>query len=138
MCMRKLLLSPIWSTRPTTGCGARSTSLGVHRNFFWQLSRQKLAWFTHVTCRDNLSKTILPGILESRRYRGQYRKCWMDNIKEWTSLCTPELLTRLERLNHRLSQLFSHSINKCQMNVHIRVQGMLNLLMNRALPLLPL
>ena len=27
-----------WSTRPTSWCGARSTSLLVHRNLFWQLS----------------------------------------------------------------------------------------------------
>ena len=34
-----LSVSPIWSIRPTTGCGAGSTSLWVHRNLFWQLSR---------------------------------------------------------------------------------------------------
>ena len=28
-----------WRTIPTTGCRARSTSLWVHRNLFWQLSR---------------------------------------------------------------------------------------------------
>ena len=31
--------SSTWSTRPTTGCGARPTSLWVHGNLFWQLSR---------------------------------------------------------------------------------------------------
>ena len=31
--------SPTWSTRPTIWCGASPTSLGVHRNLFWQLSR---------------------------------------------------------------------------------------------------
>ena len=31
--------SPTWSTRTTAGCGARSTSSCVHRNLFWQLSR---------------------------------------------------------------------------------------------------
>ena len=30
--------SSIWSTRPTTGCQARSNSLRVHRNLFWRLS----------------------------------------------------------------------------------------------------
>ena len=30
---------PTWSTRPMTGCGARSTPLWVHRNLFWKLSR---------------------------------------------------------------------------------------------------
>ena len=40
-CLRKrnFPASPSWSSRPTTGCGARLTSLWVHRNFFWQLSR---------------------------------------------------------------------------------------------------
>ena len=32
-------ISPNRSARPTTGCGATSASLWVHRNFFWQLSR---------------------------------------------------------------------------------------------------
>ena len=32
--------SPTWSTKPTNGCGARSTSLRAHRNLFWQLSRE--------------------------------------------------------------------------------------------------
>ena len=32
-----LSASPTWSTRPTTACGARSSSLWVHRNLFWQL-----------------------------------------------------------------------------------------------------
>ena len=32
-------VSPTWSTRPPTGCWAGSTSFWVHRNIFWQLSR---------------------------------------------------------------------------------------------------
>ena len=32
-------VSPTSSTRPTTVCGARPTSLWVHRNLFWQLPR---------------------------------------------------------------------------------------------------
>ena len=38
--LRKLFLeSPAWRTRPTTGRRTRSTPLWVHRNHFWQLSR---------------------------------------------------------------------------------------------------
>ena len=59
-----------------TGCGTRSASLRVHRNLFWQLSR------------DGNSQ----GILEGGRRHGLERKCWMDNIKQWTSLPVPELL----------------------------------------------
>ena len=49
--------------------------------------------FRHVTRHDSLSKTVLQGILEGGRHPGQQRKYWMDNIKEWTSLPMPELLT---------------------------------------------
>ena len=38
-CMRSFSASPTWSTTPMTGCRARSTSLWVQRNLFWQLSR---------------------------------------------------------------------------------------------------
>ena len=53
------------------------------------VSRRKLAWFGHVTRHDSLSKTILHGTFE-----GGQRKCWTDNIEEWTSLPMPEVLTR--------------------------------------------
>ena len=49
------------------------------------VKRWNLAWFGHVTCHDSLSKTILQGTLEGGR-PGRQRKCWMDNVKEWTSL----------------------------------------------------
>ena len=42
----------------------------------------------------SLSKTTLQGTLEGGRCCGRQRKCWMDSIKEWTSLLMPELLTR--------------------------------------------
>ena len=61
--------------------------------------RRKLAWFGHVTRHDSLSKTILQGILEGGRRRGRQRKCWMDNIKEWTSLPLPKMLTQGSMLN---------------------------------------
>ena len=50
------------------------------------VKRQELAWFGHVTRHEILSQTILQGILEGGRRRGRQRKCWMDNIKEWTCL----------------------------------------------------
>ena len=59
------------------------------------MNSQKLeeVWFVYVTRHDSLSKTILQGILEGGWRCGRHRKCWMDNIKEWTSLPMPELLT---------------------------------------------
>ena len=65
---------------------------GAHRNLL-TVKRQKLALFRHVMCHDSLSKAILQGILEGRRCRGGQRKCWMNSIKEWTSLSVQELLT---------------------------------------------
>ena len=50
------------------------------------VKRWKHAFFGHVTCHYSLSKTVLHGILESWWGCGLQRKCWMDSIKEWTSL----------------------------------------------------
>ena len=49
------------------------------------VKRRKLAWFGHVTRHESLSKTILQGTVEGWRRRGRQRKCWMGDIKEWTS-----------------------------------------------------
>ena len=49
------------------------------------VKRWKRTWLEHVKRHDSLSKTILQAILEGGRRRGRQRKCWMDNIKEWTS-----------------------------------------------------
>ena len=58
------------------------------------VKRRKLAWFGHVTRLDGLPKIIFQGTLEGGRRRGEQRQCWMDTIKEWTSLPMSELLTR--------------------------------------------
>ena len=55
--------------------------------------RRKLAWFRHVTCHNSCSKAILKGTLEDGRHSSWQRKCWMDNMKEWTFLPMPELRT---------------------------------------------
>ena len=57
------------------------------------VKRRTLAWLGHVTHRDSFSKTIAQGTLEDGRCCGWQRKRWMVNIKEWTSLPMPELLT---------------------------------------------
>ena len=45
---------------------------------------------------DSLSETNLQGTLRGRR-RGRQGKCWLDNVKEWTSL----LLRLLARASDR-------------------------------------
>ena len=67
--------------------------VGPQEPFLATVKRRTLAWFGHVTRHNSLSKTILQDTLEGGRSRGQQRKCWMDNIKEWVSLSMPELLT---------------------------------------------
>ena len=61
------------------------------------VKRRKLAWFGHVTRHDRLSTPIRKSTLEGGRGGRcpvRQRKCWIDNIKEWTSLPMPKLLTR--------------------------------------------
>ena len=57
------------------------------------VKRWKLAWFGHVTRHESFSKANLQGTLESGRRCGQQRKCWTNNVKEWTSLPMLELLS---------------------------------------------
>ena len=57
------------------------------------LKRRKLPRFGNVTRPDSLSNAILQGTQGSGRRRGRQRICRMDNVKEWTSLPMPELLT---------------------------------------------
>ena len=57
------------------------------------VKRRKLGWYGHMTRHDSLCKTIMQGTIEGGRRRGRQRKAWMDNIKEWTGLTMPELLT---------------------------------------------
>ena len=81
---RNFSASPIWSTRQITGCGALSTSLWVHMNLFWQLSRDGNlhgSGMSHAT-----TASPKPSFRAPWWCRGRQTKCWMDNIEERTSL----------------------------------------------------
>ena len=65
----------------------------------------KLKRFGYFARLDTLSKIILRDTLASGRRRDRQRKCWMDNIKEWTSLPIPELLMMASRTK-RLEKIF--------------------------------
>ena len=67
--------------------------MGPHKPVLATVKRWKLAWFRHVVYHDSLSKSILQGTLEGGQCHGWQRKCWMDNIKKWTSLPLLDLLT---------------------------------------------
>ena len=94
-CLMKLLLTS-YSEHKTNDWVRSKISFfaGPQEPLLATVKRRKLAWFGHVTRHDSLSKTILQGTLENGRRLGRQKNCWMDNIKEWTSLPMPELLTR--------------------------------------------
>ena len=88
-------------TSPYPLLGAQDQRLGAEKDqlpcgstVLATVKKRKLAWFGHVTRHDSLSKTILQGTLKGGRRHGRQRKCWMGNIKNWTSLSKPELFTR--------------------------------------------
>ena len=64
-------------------------------------SREGNIRFGHVTRHESLPRTITHGTLEDGRHRGRHRKCWMDNVKEWTTLPVPELLTMASSLKKK-------------------------------------
>ena len=111
-CLLQFLGEPIWPGGKALGCLAdrprshsASSRLSFQKRFMDTVKRPKLAWFEYVTRHNNLSKAILQDTLEGGRRRGRQRECWMDIIKEWTSLPKPELLTRA---SCRKESLLSH------------------------------
>ena len=58
--------------------------VGPQETLLATVKRQKLAWFWHVTHCNSLPQTIFQVPLEGGQHCGQQRKCWMNNIKEWT------------------------------------------------------
>ena len=67
--------------------------VGPQEKLLATVKRRKLQWFGHVTRHDTLSRTILQGTVEGGRKRGRQRKSWSDNVKSWTEMTTPQLLT---------------------------------------------
>ena len=94
-CPRKLLRISYMEHKTNVWVRSKINFLvGPQEPLLASVKRRKLAWFGHVTRHDSLSKTILHGTMEGGRRCGRQRKCWMDNIKEWTYLPMLELLTR--------------------------------------------
>ncbi|XP_076468832.1 uncharacterized protein LOC143299483 [Babylonia areolata] len=70
-----------------------SNLVGPQEPLLVTIKRRKMAWFGHVIRHNTLSKTILQGTVEGGRRRGRQRKSWSDNVKEWTKMTMPDLLT---------------------------------------------
>ena len=76
---------PLLKTAVQFPCGSTGTSFGSYQVRNLHDSR--------MSCHSSLSKTILQCTLEGGWCCGWLRKCWMDNIKEWTYLPMPKLPT---------------------------------------------
>ena len=57
-----------------------------HDDLLSIVKARKLRWYGHVTRATGLANTIIQGTVPGDRRRGRPKKCWHDNIKEWTEL----------------------------------------------------
>ena len=88
-----------------SGYEAINFLFGPQEPLLTTVKRKKLAWCGHVACHYSLTKTFLQGTLQDGRRPGRLRKCWLYNIKKWTSLPIPELL-RMASRKKRLEEGF--------------------------------
>ena len=81
----------MWNLESLSFTFLTSTWMDIHQNAqYWKVVMgQENFCFAR-----QFSKTICQGTSEGGWCCGQQRKCWMDGIKEWTSLPMPEWLTR--------------------------------------------
>ena len=94
-CMRKILQISYREHKTNAYVLDRITSvLGPQESLLSIVKKRKLGWFGHVTRHSGLTKTILQGTVEGGRSRGRPRKSWSDNVKEWTRLSIPELVSK--------------------------------------------
>ena len=61
-------------------------AIGPHDDLLFIVKTRKLRWYGYVTRATGLAKTIMQGIVPGGRRWGRPKKCWHDNIKEWTEL----------------------------------------------------
>ena len=61
-------------------------AIGPHDDLLSIVKTRKLRWYGHVTRATGLANTIMQGTVPGGRRRGRPKKCWHDNIKEWTEL----------------------------------------------------
>ena len=87
-----LSASLTWSTRPTTGCWARSTSFSGVSSGNYQETETWLVLACHMPWQSLWNHPS--GYLGGWENHGQQRKRWMDSISSWTSPSMQERPTR--------------------------------------------
>ena len=70
-------------------------AIGPHDDLLSIVKTRKLRWYGHVIQATGLANIIMQGTVPGGRRRGRPKKCWHDNIKEWTELPLAKTL-RLE------------------------------------------
>ena len=61
-------------------------AIAPYNDILTTVKRRKFKWFGHVSRSAGLAKTILQGTVQGGRRRGPQKKCWENNISEWTGL----------------------------------------------------
>ena len=91
--MRKLLQISYTEHRTNEVWDSVALRVGIQEPLLTTVKRRKMAWYGHTVRHNTLSKTILQGTVEGSRGRGRLRKSWSENVREWTNLTLPEVLT---------------------------------------------
>ena len=61
-------------------------AIGLYDDILTTVKKHKLKWFGHVSISAGRAKTSLQGKVQGGKRRGRQKKCWENNISEWTGL----------------------------------------------------
>uniref|UniRef100_H3B2Y3 Reverse transcriptase domain-containing protein n=1 Tax=Latimeria chalumnae TaxID=7897 RepID=H3B2Y3_LATCH len=56
------------------------------RNLLTSVTSRKLQYFGHMMRRERLEKDVILGRVPGKRGRGRPKRCWLDDIKDWTGI----------------------------------------------------
>ena len=68
--------------------------IGTYEPILQSIHRRQLKWYGYAIRHDNLSKTILQGMVEGNRKCGRPKRKWTDDIKEWNKMTQSDLMVK--------------------------------------------
>ncbi|GFN79614.1 endonuclease-reverse transcriptase [Plakobranchus ocellatus] len=71
-------------------------AIGPHVDLLTIVRQRKLKWYGHTTRSSGRAKTIMQGTVIGGRRRGRQKKCWDDNIREWSGFELRNTLRKAE------------------------------------------
>ena len=93
-CLRKLLCISYWKHKTNDYVWNEAKSLGGQQEpLLSTVKWQEACMVGHVTWHNGLCKTVMQGTVKGRCRQGWQCKTWSDNIKAWTNMSVPQLLT---------------------------------------------